>query len=408
MLLDKTIPLMLDPYRYISKNCKKHNCDVFPTRLFLQKTMCISGKDAAQIFYDNNLIMRKGAAPKMLLATLLGKGGVQGLDDDEHKHRKNMFMSVMTDENIKYLGQIVSDRWDKVIKKQWATKQCIEFYSEIQDILTESVCVWAGVTLERDEIKKRSRELTHLFDSAGAKSYRHIQSRLARKKADDWIENQILWIRKKGIKENTPAHIVAWHRDLSGELLSSHTAAVELLNLLRPTVAVSVYMVFVAHALHFHPECRQKLEDREERYDDMFIQEVRRYYPFFPAMFGKVKKDFTWRGQEFKKNVRVIMDIFGTNRDSRVWKDADTFYPERYLHTTTTPFNFIPQGGGDHYNHHRCPGEFIANELMRVTIETLVFKLKYEIPEQDLEINWSRTPPIPKSHMLFNIISAES
>ena len=404
MLIDKTIALMLDPYKYISKTSKELNADVFDTRLFFQKTICMTGGEAAQLFYDNELIMRKGSAPGMLLATLLGKGGVQGLDDKEHGHRKAMFMSIMTDENVKRLGDIVSSTWTEAIQRKWSRENQIVFYPEIQEILTKAVCLWAGVPLKKEEIKKRTKELTALFDSAGAKSWRHLKARFSRKKADNWIEDLVLMTRKHGVKENSPLHTVVWHRDLNGELLSAHTAAVEILNLLRPTVAVSVYMLFVAHALHLHPECRRKLEDGVERYDDMFIQEVKRLYPFFPAMFARAKTDFTWKNMEFKKGVRVMLDIYGTNHDPRLWSNPEEFNPERYQTTQTTPFNFIPQGGGSHTYHHRCPGEFIANELMRVTIQMLVFELKYTVPEQDLEIDFQRTPPVPKDKLILTMV----
>lgn len=404
MLIDKTIPLMLDPYKYISKTCRELKSDAFETRLFLQKTICMTGVEASELFYNNEKIMRKGAAPRMLLATLLGKGGVQGLDDKEHVHRKDMFMSVMTDENVKGLGEIVTRVWLKAIEQKWSKMNQIIFYPEIQEILTEAVCAWAGVPLEKKDLKERTKELTHLFDSAGAKSLRHFKSRLSRKKTDNWIENLVLMTRKQGVKENTPFHTVVWHRDLKGELLPAHVAAVEVLNLLRPTVAVSVYMLFVAHALHLHPECRKKLKEGVPRYDDMFIQEIKRLYPFFPAMFARAKEDFTWKNIHFKKGVRVMLDIYGTNHDQRLWDRPEEFIPERYINTQTTPFNFVPQGGGSHTYHHRCPGEFIANELMRVTINILVFKLKYSLPEQDLEIDFKRTPSIPKDRLILTMV----
>lgn len=404
MLIDKTIALMLDPYKYISKTCHKLNADAFETRLFLQKTICMTGVEASALFYDNDLIMRKGSAPGMLLATLLGKGGVQGLDDKEHVHRKDMFMSVMTEESVSRLGEIVTAVWSKAIEQKWSKKNQIIFYPEIQEILTESVCIWAGVPLEKNELKKRTKELTDLFDSAGAKSLRHFKARLSRKESDNWMENIVLMTRKHGVKEDSPLHTVVWHRDLQGELLPAHVAAVEVLNLLRPTVAVSVYMLFVAHALHLHPDCKKKLKERAPRYDDMFIQEIKRLYPFFPGLFARAKKDFTWKNIHFKKGVRVMLDIYGTNHDQRLWDKPDEFKPERYIETLTTPLNFIPQGGGSHPYHHRCPGEFIANELMRVTINMLVFKLKYSVPDQDLEIDIKRTPPVPKDKLILTMV----
>ena len=51
---------------------------------------------------------------------------------------------------------------------------------------------------------------------------------------------------------------IASHRDLGGQPLPLRIASVELLNVLRPTVAVAVFITFAAHALHLHPEWRAR------------------------------------------------------------------------------------------------------------------------------------------------------
>src|SRR5688572_20639576 len=91
-----------------------------------------------------------------------------------------------------------------------------------------------------------------------------------------------------GQPAESPLNVVASHRDLSGALLSARVAAVEVLNLLRPIVAVSVFITDAAHALHLNPGCRERLRRNEIGYADLFVQEVRRFYPFFPAVVARV------------------------------------------------------------------------------------------------------------------------
>jgi hypothetical protein len=52
---------------------------------------------------------------------------------------------------------------------------------------------------------------------------------------------------------------IATHHDADGRELDARTAGVELLNVLRPTVAVARYVTFAALALHDHPEWRSRL-----------------------------------------------------------------------------------------------------------------------------------------------------
>jgi len=189
---------------------------------------------------------------------------------------------------------------------------------------------------------------------------------------------------------------------LNGELLTPHVAAVELINVIRPTVAVSVDMIFVAHALHAHPEVRERLRAEDDGYAGRFVQEVRRHYPFFPAVAARTRQAFEWNGFQFPEGRRVILDLYGTNQDSRTWERPEEFEPERFRRWDGSPFNFIPQGGGDHRADHRCPGEWIAIELMKLAAEFFARRTSYDMPEQDLRIEWSRLPALPRSRFVIS------
>lgn len=91
---DSTLALLADPYEFVSKRCRRYGADLFETRLLLRSTICMTGPKAARLFYDPDRFMRRGAMPGRIQKTLLGKGGVQGLDDAAHRHRKRMFMSL--------------------------------------------------------------------------------------------------------------------------------------------------------------------------------------------------------------------------------------------------------------------------------------------------------------------------
>ncbi|MBB2962639.1 hypothetical protein [Methylobacterium sp. R2-1] len=69
--------------------------------------------------------------------------------------------------------------------------------------------------------------------------------------------------------------------------------AVELINVLRPTVANARYIVFSAMALHDHPDRRAAVADGKEA-ADRFTYEVRRFFPFIPFIGGRVREPFTW------------------------------------------------------------------------------------------------------------------
>lgn len=395
---DSTLAFIREPYRFISMRCRDLQSDLFETRLRLRRTICMLGPEAAQLFYDPSKFVRRGAMPLRIQKTLLGQGGVQGLDDEAHRHRKQMFMSLMSPERIEQLAQATAREW-QAFARRWQSMDKVVLYDELHELLTRAVCAWAGVPLADSEAKRRARELSALFDYAGSLGPKHWWSRLARRRTERWIETLVTRIRAGHVQppKESASHVIAFYHDLNGNLLTPHIAAVEIINVIRPTVAVAVYITFIARALHEHPESRARLAAGGERYADLFVQEIRRCYPFFPAVAARVRQDFEWKGYRFARGQRVMLDLYGTNHDVRTWNAPDEFRPERFEQWDGSAFNFIPQGGGDHNVNHRCPGEWIAIALMKVAVEALVKRIKYDIPKQNLRINFSRLPAIPRS-----------
>lgn len=402
---DSTLALARDPYGFIADRCRRHGSDAFEARIMLQRTICLTGHDAAALFYDPERFMRAGAAPGRLEKALFGRGGVQGLDGEAHRNRKRMLMSLMTPERLGALGEIAEECWRRYAR-QWQTRDSVVLYDQVQRLLCEAVCRWAGVPLADPEVESRSAELTALFEQAGAVGPKYWWGRLARRRAERWAGDVIAGVRAGRLHppEHSAAHVIAGHRDPDGALLRPPVAAVELLNVLRPAVAVAVFVTFAAVALHQYPAARRGLQADAHGYLDLFVQEVRRFYPFFPAVAARVRRDFEWRGYRFPARRRVLLDLYGTNHDGRVWENPDAFLPERFMRWDEGPYNFIPQGGGDHYLGHRCAGEWGTLELMRVAVRFLSEELAFRVPEQDLSIDRSRLPALPRSRVVLETI----
>jgi len=264
------------------------------------------------------------------------------------------------------------------------------------------VCAWAGVPLLEAEVNQRTRDLAAMIDGAGGVGLRYLRARWGREQSEQWIEMILDNIRAHELEvpENSAAYAFAWYRDLEGNLLDKHVAAVELLNVLRPTVAIARYIVFAALALHQYPNCEQKLKD-EADYAELFTQEVRRFYPFFPFAVARTRQSFEWQGYHFPEGIKVLLDLYGTNHDPRLWENPEAFRPERFRQWDESRFNFIPQGGGDHYVNHRCAGEWITIRLMEMTLDFLINSIHYDVPKQDLAVSLSRIPTMPKSRFVI-------
>ena len=400
--IDHSMSLLREGYMYIRNRRNSFSSDIFETRLLGQKAICMGGKEAAEIFYDADKFYRNGVAPKRVQKTLFGVDGVQTLDEEAHTHRKKMFMSLMTPEKLDDLKQLTKKHWNLTTSK-WEQMEKVVLYEESKEILCRTACEWAGVPLIEEEVKERAEQLGTLFESPTAIGPEHWKGRHSRKKVEEWIMEMVERVRegKMTPNEGTALHTISLHRDIEGNLLEADVAAVEVVNILRPIVAISIYINFTTLAVLHHPEEKGKVKSSDEHYAQMFVQEVRRYYPFFPLVAAKVKKDFTWNGFLFEKDTLTLLDLYGTNHDPTLWDNPEIFNPNRFAKWKGSPFSFIPQGGGDYVMGHRCAGEFVTIEVMKVSLDYLVNHLEFNMPDQDLSYSLVSMPSIPHSKIVL-------
>jgi fatty-acid peroxygenase len=198
--------------------------------------------------------------------------------------------------------------------------------------------------------------------------------------------------------------VVARHLDRDGAPLAARVAAVELLNLVRPTVAVCWFVAYTAHALCLWPQTRDRLRAGDAAYTEAFVHEVRRFYPFAPFIGGRAVRDLTWPptadGGHIPAGSLLLLDLYGQNHDADLWKDPYVFRPERFLDRPPERDELIPQGGGDPTQGHRCPGEGITIGLLSALAPRLA-RLEYRLPPQDVTISLRRIPARPRSGMVL-------
>ena len=414
--LDSAIALLREGNTFISRRCREYETDIFETRLLFKKTFCISGEEAAREFYREGRFTRNKAIPPSVLRLLQDKGSVATLDDEWHHQRKHMFMSLMTPAAIDKLCDVTERHWHNTVEK-WQGQGQVNFFDQVQEIIFKAVCEWSGISLRDTDVEQRTREIAVMIDGAGAVGPRNWRGTLLRRRCEAWLRELVVEVRAGKLKpgNETALFRFSWHEESdksSGDgklkLLDKKVVAVELLNILRPTVAVARYVLFSAIALYKFPDCRKKLAQKHAGYSEYFAQEVRRFFPFFPFIGGILREDFDWKGCHFSAGVRVMLDVYGTTHDPRIWQDPNSFEPERFRDWKPTAYSFIPQGGGDYIANHRCAGEKITIELMKRFVDLLVHDIDYEVVEQDYEIDLTRMPALPNTNFLLRNVRKKS
>ncbi len=403
--IDHTLGLLEEGYKFILNRRRSLKSEIFETRILGKKAICMSGRDATEIFYTPDNFKRENAAPNRVVQSLFGKNSVQTLDGEEHRNRKEMLMSIMSDERIDQLKEITKQFLEKTID-EWETKYEIILYDEMKEMLCKIACVWAGVLVEEEELRWLAKELSEMYESAASIGPTHWKGRNARNQVEKWMKELIQKIRDKKLipPEGTALHKFSLHKDENGELLDIETVAVEVINIYRPIVAISVYINFLALAIIEHPDEKKKLKKADDKDFEMFVNEVRRFYPFFPFVAARVNRDFTWKDYKIKKDTLALLDLYGTNHDGDIWEDPEAFKPGRFIDWKEDRFTLIPQGGGDYLSGHRCAGEKVTLEIMKVSLDYLANKLDFEVPEQDLSFELNDIPSIPHSRLILRNI----
>ncbi|MGC5010076.1 cytochrome P450 [Streptosporangium sp. DT93] len=403
--LDDTLSLLLEGYGWLPNLRRRTPGGVVRTRLMGRRVVGLCGPEAARFFYDEDHLRRDTALPEMVMSTLTGHGAVHTLDGADHRLRKAMFTSLMTGQGVAALTGHTMAAWDEAVAS-WADGRQVVLFDEVAKVLTRGVCRWTGVPLDDTGVEDAAGDLLAMVDGFATAGPRHWRARAARGRREAWLAALVRDVRRGAlpVPEGSVADVVAHHRDPGGELLDPRVAAVELLNVIRPTVAVTWYVTFAAHALHRWPEHRTPLRgsDGEGSFAEMFAQEVRRFYPFAPFVGGRAVRDLSWRGEPIGAGSLVLLDIYGQNHDPLLWKKPYAFDPQRFDGRRIGDFDLIPQGGGDPRTGHRCPGEPITVALLQALAVRLA-RLDYHVPDQDLGIPLRRIPARPASGFVLTL-----
>lgn len=400
---DQTLRLAIEGYGWLPNLRRRYRTETVQVRLLGQRAVGLYGPDAARFFYDEEHIRRHGAIPGAVQVTLFGRGAVHTLDGVDHRHRKAIFTSLLTAAGIADLDTYAMRAWDEAVET-WDVGRPVVLFDEVGRMLTRAACQWVGIPLAEPDVAPLAADLVALVDGFGSLGPRHWRARHARSLREQWLADLVRQVRHAGpdpaagspVPPGSPADLVARYRDTEGEPLDPRVAAVEVLNLLRPVVAVCWYVAFAAHALHRWPETRERLRSGDAEQTAAFGHEVRRFYPFAPFVGGRATRDLAWQEVPIPAGSLVLLDLYGQNHDPRLWPNPYVFDPERFLDRQIGAFDLVPQGGGDPRTGHRCPGERTTVALLN-TLTARLAALDYEVPRQKLDVPLHRIPTRPRS-----------
>jgi fatty-acid peroxygenase len=390
-VFDWTAVMLAKGYRYGTDRRRGSDALAFRTRVLGHDAVCAIGAEAVRELYDPLLFERRGVLPRPVQATLTGLDAVHTLDGVKHLHRKEMMLPAARD-GLGDLTAHTAKAWDEAVSR-WRTTGDVVLFDEIAKVIMVGACGWVGVPLAADEARTRVDDMIAMVDGFAAVSPRHLRARRARTRSETWLEGVVEAVRdgRQPADPDSALAVVAHHRDEDDRLLPAHVASIELLNLIRPAVAVAWFVMFGAHAMRASPVSRERLVMGDQAYLETFVHELRRHYPFAPYVGGRATTDVALPDLDVRPGDLLLIDVYGHHHDQRLWPDPYRFRPERFENVEIGEYDLIPQGGGDPSTGHRCPGEPATIALL----ETLLPRLAghpHHTPPQDMSISLRRVP----------------
>ncbi|MFS0894486.1 cytochrome P450 [Microbacterium sp. 179-I 3D3 NHS] len=381
-----------------------------PMRLLGRDALLVRGAEGVGLFYDGERTARHGAMPAFVQETLFGHGSVHSLDGADQRHRKATFVDVAyEDAQVERLTPHLEREWRDEQQAWIDGSSSRSAYDAAVGALGRAVMRWAGLPGTGAAKTRWAERLAQIVDGFGAPySPAFLAAQVNRLWSDRHARRLIEAVRagELGPPAGTALHEWAWHRDREGVLLTPHLAGVELQNVLRPTIAVARFVAFAAKELHDRPEWRERIGAETATRDALvggtlataFAQEIRRTAPFVPLLPAWATQDMEFDGQRVPAGGRVVLDILGTNLDAQSWERPDRFDPERFIGVDDYEAleAFVPHGGADVADGHRCPGEKLAIAGLAAAIAAMSDP-RVTIVHDGLGVNRRRLPTKPRS-----------
>jgi fatty-acid peroxygenase len=376
-MTDLALRLLHDGYGAIERDrAARGATGTYATRLLGRRTVVLTGASGARLFYDEDVMRRTGAIPPPLAWLLFGRGAVHALDGPDHRERKQLFLDAVDDPGAARVADVAADNLRAELAG--AGSRPVAVHPMLVRSYGDAVLRWAGVDVDRAAADTLSARYAAIVDGFGFAGRAYLRAWRERRRTDAWASSLVTAVRTGRVtpRPGTPLAAVA------ATDLPPRVAAVELGNMIRPTIAVSWLGTFAVAALATATTAEQRRRlarshdartpggDADAALLWSFAEEVRRTSPFVPALAARAVREVQHGGVRIREGDQVVLDVPGIDHDPDVYAEPQAFVADRFTSWHPGPFALVPQGGG-YPTGHRCPGESITLRLVAATTQVL-------------------------------------
>jgi len=414
-LVGETLSFAKNPFRFIEQRLALHG-RIFRSNVLGRKAAVVSGPEAAGAFIDPNVIVREGAMPPHV-QELFGGRSLPLLDGEVHSTRKKLVNSAFNRAAMAAYLPIIEQTVERSFRV-WPAKGEMRWLDELKRLAIEVICTTVMGMPPGNEMDRLRQDYGTLTDGFATLPINIPGTRYSKAlKARD----RILEVLRRLVRERrqTPTDD-GLSRMLAAAIsanatLSDDDAALELHHIVIAGFIVYAELGSIVQQLTAHPEVREKLAAEIAAkapsgplsletlmampYLLQVVNEVKRLCPIVPAVFGKTKVPLQFDGVSVPAGWMVMWAVTPSHVAQSHYTNPTSFDPGRFsperAEDKRHEHAFAPQGAGPATGH-RCPGLDFATFFMEVFAVVLLRGYTWQIPPQNFEVDYSKTPPEPK------------
>jgi cytochrome P450 len=413
-LLGETLAFVKNPFAFIEQRLAAHG-PVFRTHLLGRPTVVIAGPDATGHFIDPERVMREGSMPPNIEA-IFGGRSLPLLDGGVHRARKTLVLQGFSRAALAaYLPalQAICER----SFARWSVAGEIRWLDELKRLAIEVICTTVIGMEPGGEMDDLRRDYGTVLDAVAAlpidlPGTRYRRALRARDRILAVLARKVAERRSQPGEDGLSRMLQA--RAAEDVALSDAEAVLELHHVVIAGFIVFAELGAIVQQLSEHPEVRRRLTEEVLRvapagplaaeslaampYLRQVVMEVKRLCPIIPAIFGKARTTFELAGVSVPEGWMVLWAPLPTHTTRGLYSEPARFDPERFsperAEDRRHEHAYVPQGAGPAIGH-RCPGLDFATLLMQVFTVVVLRGHDWELPPQQLDLDYSKTPPEP-------------